>query len=97
MTDEVIRQRAQTLNQRAYRLAQATIGYNVVEGVVMIASGIAAGLVSVLGFGVDSGIESISAVLVLLRVRARLHDGDTNDTRKSRDFLGPLRPVLRPG
>jgi divalent metal cation (Fe/Co/Zn/Cd) transporter len=77
-------QRSQALNQRAYRLAQATIGYNLIEGVVMIAAGIAAGLVSVIGFGVDSGIESISAVLVLLRVGARLRDGDLDQAKERR-------------
>ena len=45
-------------------LTGTTIGWNVVEGVVAIAAGIAAGSVSLIGFGLDSGIE-VSAALIL--------------------------------
>ena len=45
-------------------LTGATIGWNTVEGVVAIAAGIAAGSVSLIGFGLDSGIE-VSAALIL--------------------------------
>jgi divalent metal cation (Fe/Co/Zn/Cd) transporter len=50
--------------RRARRLNAATIGWNVVEGVVAVAAGIVAGSVSLVGFGVDSGIE-VSAALIL--------------------------------
>lgn len=71
------------LTRRGLRLAQLTVGYNVVEGVVAIAAGVMAGLVSVIGFGIDSGIESIAAVLVGLRLAARLRHGEA-DERKER-------------
>lgn len=71
------------LTRRGLRLAQFTVAYNVVEGAVAITAGLLAGLVSVVGFGVDSGIESIAAVLVGLRLAARLRHGDT-DERKER-------------
>ena len=45
-------------------LTAATIGWNGVEGVVAIAAGLAAGSVSLIGFGLDSGIE-VSAALIL--------------------------------
>ena len=45
-------------------LTSATIGWNSVEGVIAIAAGIAAGSVSLIGFGLDSGIE-VSAALIL--------------------------------
>ena len=45
-------------------LTGATIGWNAVEGVVAIAAGIAAGSVSLIGFGLDSGVE-VSAALIL--------------------------------
>jgi divalent metal cation (Fe/Co/Zn/Cd) transporter len=41
-----------------------TIGWNVVEGIVAVAAGISAGSVSLIGFGLDSGIE-VSASLIL--------------------------------
>jgi divalent metal cation (Fe/Co/Zn/Cd) transporter len=50
--------------RRARWLNAATIGWNSIEGVVAVAAGIAAGSVSLIGFGFDSAIE-VSAALVL--------------------------------
>ncbi len=72
------------LTRRGLRLARFTIGYNVVEGVVSISAGVAAGLVSLVGFGIDSGIESISAVLVAMRLSARLRHGTVDETKERR-------------
>jgi divalent metal cation (Fe/Co/Zn/Cd) transporter len=72
------------LTKRGLGLARFTVAYNVVEGVVAISAGIAAGLVSVIGFGIDSGIESISAVLVGLRLAARLRHGEADEEKERR-------------
>jgi divalent metal cation (Fe/Co/Zn/Cd) transporter len=74
------------LTRRGLRLAQVTVVYNVAEGAVAIAAGVAAGLVSLVGFGLDSGIESIAAVLVGLRLAARLRSGEP-DVRRERRTL----------
>ena len=74
------------LTRRGLRLAQFTVGYNVIEGAVAITAGLMAGLVSVVGFGIDSGIESIAAVLVAIRLSARLRHGHA-DERKERIAL----------
>ena len=74
------------LTCRGLRLAQLTVGYNVVEGVVAVWAGLAAGLVSLTGFGVDSGVESLAAVLVGLRLAARLR-GDAADQGRERRTL----------
>lgn len=74
------------LTRRGLRLAQFTVAWNVVEGVVAVTAGLIAGLVSVVGFGFDSGIESAAAVLVGLRLAARLRHG-TTDPRKERITL----------
>ena len=74
------------LTRRGLRLAQFTVAYNVVEGVVAVVVGVLAGLVSLIGFGVDSGIESASAVLVSLRLAARLRHGHA-DEEKERQAL----------
>ena len=50
--------------RRAVRYEQFTIGYNVIEGCVAVAAGVAAGAVSLVGFGVDSVIEVCSAAAV---------------------------------
>ncbi|MDX5398609.1 MAG: cation transporter, partial [Actinomycetes bacterium] len=44
------------LTRRGLRLAQFTVAYNVAEGAIAITAGLMAGLVSVVGFGVDSAI-----------------------------------------
>lgn len=75
-------QEQQRLTRMALRLAQFTVVYNVAEGVVAITAGLMAGLVSVVGFGIDSAIESIAAVLVGLRLSARLRHGDANERRE---------------
>ncbi|MEX2423150.1 MAG: cation transporter [Acidimicrobiia bacterium] len=61
--------------ERARRLNRLTIGWNLVEGVVAIAAGIAAGSVSLIGFGLDSGIE-VSAALILTWRLARERQAD---------------------
>jgi len=74
------------LTKRGLRLAQFTVGYNVVEGVIAVTAGLMAGLVSVVGFGLDSGIESLSAILVWSRLAARLRHGEP-DLRRERRAL----------
>lgn len=63
-----------TLRKRALWLAWATVAWNVIEAVVAIAAGTAAGSVALIGFGLDSTIEVakqtmlctyLSAVLLL--------------------------------
>lgn len=72
------------LTERGLRLAQFTVAYNVVEGAVAITVGVLAGLVSMIGFGRDSGIESAASVLVGLRLAARLLHGDADETKERR-------------
>jgi divalent metal cation (Fe/Co/Zn/Cd) transporter len=55
---------------RAIRLEQATIGWNVVEGCVALGAGWMAGSIALVGFGLDSAIESVSAATVLHHLRA---------------------------
>jgi cation diffusion facilitator family transporter len=62
-------ERRVTLHARAVRLEYFTISWNVVEAVVAIGAGLLAGSVALVGFGVDSGIEVISAVGLLWRLR----------------------------
>lgn len=55
---------------RAYRLAVFTIGWNVTEGVVAVTAAVIAGSGALLGFGLDSAIESISGTVILWRLRS---------------------------
>ncbi|WP_029212545.1 MULTISPECIES: cation diffusion facilitator family transporter [Arsenicicoccus] len=72
------------LTRRGLRLAQFTVAYNVVEGVVAVTVGLMAGLVSLVGFGLDSGIESAASVLVGLRLAARLRHGVADEDKERR-------------
>jgi divalent metal cation (Fe/Co/Zn/Cd) transporter len=64
------------LVRRATRLGWFTVGWNVAEGVIAISAALAAGSQALLGFGLDSGIESISASILLWRLYAEHHDPD---------------------
>lgn len=70
------------LTRRGLRLAQFTVVYNVAEGLVAVTAGLLAGLVSLVGFGLDSGIESMAAVLIGLRLAARLRHGAHDEDKE---------------
>ncbi|RKN50363.1 cation transporter [Micromonospora endolithica] len=72
------------LTRRGLLLAQFTVVYNVAEGAIAITVGLLAGLVSLVGFGLDSGIESAASVLVGLRLAARLRHGDIDEAKERR-------------
>lgn len=54
-------------------LAYATIAWNVIEAVVAISSGVAAGSVALVGFGLDSVVEVGSAVVVAWQFHGNSH------------------------
>jgi len=54
----------------ALRLEYMTVGWNVVEGTIGISAALAAGSVALLGFGIDSGIESAAGLTMIWRLRA---------------------------
>ena len=74
----------EALTRRGLRLTQLTVAYNVIEGIVAVTIGLMAGLVSLVGFGLDSGIESAAAVLVGLRLASRLRHGDIDEAKERR-------------
>ena len=69
MTQALPLERRRALHRRALRLEYFTVGWNVIEGVVAIGAGLVAGSVALIGFGVDSSIEVISALGLLWRLR----------------------------
>jgi divalent metal cation (Fe/Co/Zn/Cd) transporter len=56
--------------RRGRALEYLTVGWNVVEAVVAIAAGAAAGSTALIGFGIDSMIESASGGVMLWRLQA---------------------------
>jgi divalent metal cation (Fe/Co/Zn/Cd) transporter len=55
---------------RALRLEYLTVGWNLVEGVIAIAAALASGSVALLGFGIDSFVESASGSVLIWRLHA---------------------------
>ncbi len=53
-------------------LAAASVAYNVVEGVVAIAAGLAAGSIALVGFGLDSFVEVSSGLIILWQFSHRI-------------------------
>lgn len=51
----------------ARRLSYFTVGYNVAEGIVSIAFALLAGSPALLGFGIDSFVESLSGAVMIWR------------------------------
>lgn len=70
--------RKRHLHRRALLLEYFTVGWNVIEAVVAITAGVIVGSVALIGFGADSGIEVISAVALLWRLRRADADADAD-------------------
>ena len=68
----------------AVRLEYATIGWNALEAAVAVGSGIVAGSVALVAFGLDSAIEVVSATVVLVPLRAVLAGAEPNAARRRR-------------
>jgi divalent metal cation (Fe/Co/Zn/Cd) transporter len=49
-----------------------SVGWNILEGIIAIGAGISAASIALVGFGIDSFIETASAVTVAWRTRAEL-------------------------
>ena len=79
MTPETREQKRRT----ALGLSYFTIAYNVVEAAVSIVAGALAGSVALIGFGLDSTIESLSGAIMVWRFRRRGEfDQDEDDARE---------------
>jgi len=62
----------QALLHRGVLLEVATVAWNIVEGIVAVAAGTLSGSVALIGFGIDSFVETASAVVVGWRLREEL-------------------------
>lgn len=64
MTATLADDRVQVLRRRIRLIVTITIGYNVIEAIVAISSGVAASSAALIGFGLDSVVEVLSAAAV---------------------------------
>lgn len=74
--------------RRGQILEYFTVGYNSLEGVIAIVSGIVASSIALVGFGFDSAIEVISGLTLLWRLYA-----DVDEERRERVEQRALRIV----
>src|SRR4051812_36031570 len=78
--DTGIGRRDSTVNLHlALHLEVLTIAWMIVEAAASIGAGVVAGSVLLLGFGVDSVIELLSAVVLYGRLRAEARAAEAND------------------
>jgi len=68
------------LQKRALLLSYLTVGYNVIEGIISIIAGALAGSIALIGFGLDSFIESISGRVMIWR----FSQGDKKEEEEER-------------
>jgi divalent metal cation (Fe/Co/Zn/Cd) transporter len=61
--------------RRVTLLNNLTIAWNVIEGVVAIAAGLAAASISLLGYGLDSAVEVSTSVVLAWRLRQERRGG----------------------
>lgn len=69
-------QRREVLGRRARHLAWATIIYNTGECIIAVSAGLAAGSVALVGFGLDSAVEVLSALAVSWQFSGRVDARD---------------------
>jgi len=58
------------------RLEYLTVGWNIVEGIVSVFIALGAGSIALLGFGIDSFVETASGAILLWRLHAEKHARD---------------------
>jgi divalent metal cation (Fe/Co/Zn/Cd) transporter len=74
--------------RRGRRLEYLTIGWNAVEGLIAVATGLSAGSISLFGFGIDSFIEVASGSVLLWRISV-----DSDERRREQNERIALRTV----
>ena len=72
------------LIRQAFRLEWMTIAWMVVEGVVALGAGLAAGSLTLMAFGLDSAIELASAGVLIWRLNVELRHGQGFSERAER-------------
>jgi divalent metal cation (Fe/Co/Zn/Cd) transporter len=72
------------LVRRARLLAGLGLGWHVIEAVIAVTAGLAAGSIALVGFGVDSVVEGGAGIIVLWRFSARHSASEGKERRAQR-------------
>ena len=76
--------RINKLRQQAWLLTAFTISWNAIEAAIAIWTGLAARSIALVGFGLDSVVEAISAVIIVWRLWRRQDDDEANERAERR-------------
>jgi divalent metal cation (Fe/Co/Zn/Cd) transporter len=87
MSEGAVLERA-LIVRRGRKLEYFTIAWNTVEGLVAVITGVIAGSISLVGFGIDSFIEVTSGSVLLWRMSV-----DEDESRRERNERRALRVV----
>jgi len=68
-------------------MSYITVGYNIIEGVVSVIIGSIAGSIALVGFGIDSFLESLSGGIMIWRFRQHGKISDEEEERVERKAL----------
>jgi len=71
------------LVRRGLLLCVVSVVWNILEGIIAISAGIAAGSIALFGFGVDSFVETASAVVVGWRFTCEARERPDEETEKA--------------
>jgi cation diffusion facilitator family transporter len=72
-----------SLLKRGVRLEYFTVGWNVLEAIVAIGAGVLASSIALVGFGLDSIIETLSGLVLLWRLRKEVRGGDAEESERA--------------
>jgi divalent metal cation (Fe/Co/Zn/Cd) transporter len=85
------------LRRKALLLSYLTVGYNLLEGIVSVAASASAGSIALVGFGLDSAVESLSGCVMIWRLRRAGAGGEEEEERMERKaarFIGATFFIL---
>jgi cation diffusion facilitator family transporter len=83
-----------SLVRRGFHLSIFTVAWNVIEGLVAIGSGLLSGSVALVGFGIDSFIESASGLIVGWRLSYEMKGRSQEQTEKVETLAARLTGSL---
>jgi divalent metal cation (Fe/Co/Zn/Cd) transporter len=82
--------RGTNLRRRAFQLEYATIAWNLVEGIAALTTGLLAGSVSLVAFGLDSSVEVFASAIVVWE----LNGADRRRERRALRAIGAAYLVV---
>jgi len=82
------------LLRRGYRLSLVTVVWNVLEGIIAVTAGSMSRSVALIGFGIDSFVETASAVTVAWRLKRELRTRDESDAARIEERAARIAGAL---